>query len=110
VFNHEHRVAEIAQVFERSQQAIVVPIVQADGRLVENVEDAAQLRSDLCRQTNSRLLSTGNVAADRPSEMYPSPTSCRNCKRSVIVRCGQQYSSLRQLDFRAVSSARDQQG
>ena len=57
VLDDQNGVAEIAQVFERGQQAIVVAMVQADGGLVENVEDAAQLRSDLRRQTDALAFS-----------------------------------------------------
>src|ERR1039457_3637317 len=47
VLDYEHRVAEVAQIFECGEKASIVTMVQADGRFVENVEDAAQLRSDL---------------------------------------------------------------
>ena len=42
MLDHEHGVAEIAQRFQRLQQALVVAMMQADGRLVEDVEDTAQ--------------------------------------------------------------------
>ena len=41
VLDDEHGVAEVAQVFERGEQALVVAMVQTDGGLVENVEHAA---------------------------------------------------------------------
>ena len=36
VLDHEHRVAQVAQVLQRADQALVVALVQADGRLVEH--------------------------------------------------------------------------
>ena len=42
VLDDEDRVAQIAQLFERFDEAGVVALVQADGGLVEDVEDTAQ--------------------------------------------------------------------
>src|SRR5882724_10918872 len=42
VFDHDDRVAEIAQVDERVEQTLVVALVQSDRRLIENVHDADQ--------------------------------------------------------------------
>jgi len=47
VLDHEDGVAKIAQIFQRREKTPVVAVVQADGWLVENVENAAQLRSNL---------------------------------------------------------------
>ena len=35
-------VAQVAQVLQRADQAVVVALVQADGRLVQHVHDAGQ--------------------------------------------------------------------
>ena len=59
VLDDEHGVAQVAQFFERGDQAIVVARVQADGRLVQHVEHAAQLRADLRRQANALRLAAG---------------------------------------------------
>ena len=59
MLDDEHRVAQVAQLFERRNQAIVVARVQADGRLVEHVEHAAQLRADLRRQANALRFAAG---------------------------------------------------
>ena len=53
VLDHQHGVAEIAQIFERSQQPPVVAVVQSDRRLVQHIQHAAQLRSNLRRQPNA---------------------------------------------------------
>src|SRR6266849_9117370 len=47
VLDDEHGVAEIAKLLEGAEQASVVAGVQADGGLVEDVEDAAEARADL---------------------------------------------------------------
>ena len=50
VLDHEHGVAEVAQPLERPDQLAVVALVQADRRLVEDVEHADELRPDLRRE------------------------------------------------------------
>ncbi len=47
VLDDDHGVAEVAQVFERGQQAVVVALVQADGGFVEDVEHAGEAGADL---------------------------------------------------------------
>jgi hypothetical protein len=47
MFHHDDRVALVAQVLQRREQPVVVALVQADGRLVEDVEDAGQAGADL---------------------------------------------------------------
>ena len=56
VLHHQHGVAQIAQRFQRLQQAVVIAMVQADRRLVEHVEHAAQLGADLRRQPDALAL------------------------------------------------------
>jgi len=50
VLDHEHGVAEVAQALERPDQLAVVALVEADRRLVEDVEHADELAPDLRRQ------------------------------------------------------------
>ena len=40
VLDDDQRVADVAQVLERADEAVVVPLMKADGRLVEDVEYA----------------------------------------------------------------------
>ncbi len=42
VLDDDHRVAEVAQAHERVEQALVVALVQADRRFVEDVHHADQ--------------------------------------------------------------------
>ncbi len=50
VLDHEHGVPQVAQPLERADQLRVVALVQADRGLVEDVENADELRADLRRQ------------------------------------------------------------
>ena len=50
VLDHHDRVAQLADGVERPHQALRVPRMQADGRLVQDVEHPAELRPDLRRQ------------------------------------------------------------
>ncbi len=53
MLDHQHGVAQVAQRFQRLQQAIVVAMMQTDRRLIEHVQHAAQLRANLRRQANA---------------------------------------------------------
>src|SRR5262252_1569249 len=52
VLDHDDRVADVAEPFERADHLHVVLRVEADARLVEDVEHAHQTRSDLGRQAD----------------------------------------------------------
>ena len=47
MLNDNDRVAEIAQMVKRIEQARVVALVQANGRFVKNVEDTGKTGADL---------------------------------------------------------------
>ena len=46
VLHHNHGITEIAQMDKRTQQALVIALVQADGRLVQHVHNANQARTN----------------------------------------------------------------
>ena len=50
VLHDEHGVAQVPQPGQRRDELGVVPLVEADGRLVQDVQDAHQRRADLGRQ------------------------------------------------------------
>lgn len=56
VFDHQHRVAGVAQLLEAVNQPLVVALVESDARLVEDVEDVDQLRADLRGQADALAL------------------------------------------------------
>ena len=62
VLDDEHGVAEVAQALERGDQAVVVRRVQADGRLVADVEHAHQRGADLRGQADALRLAAGEGA------------------------------------------------
>ena len=53
VLDHDHRVAEVAQLLERRQEPAVVALVQADRGLIEDVHDAGEPGSDLAGKANA---------------------------------------------------------
>ena len=59
VLDDQDGVAEVAQVFERVEQALVVALVQADGGLVEDVEDAAEPGADLRGEADALAFASG---------------------------------------------------
>ena len=59
VLDDQHGVAQVAQRFKSGQQAAVVARVQADGRLVQHVKDAAQPRTDLGGQADALRFAAG---------------------------------------------------
>src|ERR1700733_1077231 len=73
VLDDEHSVAKIAQRFERTDQAIIISRVKSDGWFVENIEDAAQARSNLRRETNSLRLAARKRCRGAVERQIPEP-------------------------------------
>ena len=81
VLDDDHGVAEVAQAFERADQARVVGGVQADSRLVADVEHTHQPGADLRREADALRLAAGErrratverqvVEADFDQEVEP---------------------------------------
>ena len=67
VLDDDERVAEVAQPQQRVEQLLVVPLVQADRRLVEHVEHADQAGADLGGEPDPLRLAAGQGRA-RPVE------------------------------------------
>ncbi len=47
MLDHDHRVAEVAQPLQGREQPVVVALMEADRRLVQDIEHAGQARADL---------------------------------------------------------------
>ena len=60
MLDHDDRVAEVAQVLQRVEQAGVVALVEADGGLVEHVEHAGQAGADLRGQPDALALAAAD--------------------------------------------------
>ena len=71
VLDDDDGVPQIPQPLQRRDQALVVALVQADGRLVEDVQDADQAAADLAGQADALRL----AARERP---------CRARQRQVV--------------------------
>ena len=56
VLDDDHGVAGVAEPLERLDQPPVVALVEADRRLVEHVEDPAEVRADLRREPDALRL------------------------------------------------------
>ena len=59
VFDDQHRVAQVAQVGQGFQQALVISLVQTDGGFVEDVHHTDQSGADLRRQANALRFTAG---------------------------------------------------
>ncbi len=53
VLDDDHRVADVAQAAQRAEQPLVVALVQADRRFVEDVHDAGEAGADLAREPDA---------------------------------------------------------
>ena len=81
VLDDDERVAEVTQLAQRGQQLFVIALVQADGRLVENIQHAHERRADLRGEPDALALATGQrsrrarkrqvLQADALQEMQP---------------------------------------
>jgi len=59
VLDDQDRVAQITQAFETLEQALIIALMQANARLVEDIEHPHQARTNLRCQTNALAFSTG---------------------------------------------------
>ncbi|MDT4850806.1 hypothetical protein FQZ97_849670 [compost metagenome] len=60
VLDDDDAVAEIAQVLQGADQAVVVALVQADGGFVQHVHHAGQARADLAGQADALRFPAGD--------------------------------------------------
>ncbi len=76
---------------ERAEQAVVVALMQPDGRLVEHIENAREARADLRGEADAlRFTARQRAGRARRASRYSRPTSLRNASRSRIsfrMRC-----------------------
>ena len=81
VLHHDESIPQIAQMLQRPQQQVVVPLVQADGRFVQNIQHPHQRGADLGGQPDALALAAGQGACltgqgqvlqtHRPQEAQP---------------------------------------
>src|SRR5262249_32823408 len=63
MLNYEDGVSQVAQALERPQQSVVVALVQADARFVEDVEHTDQAGTDLGGQSDALRFAAAQRAA-----------------------------------------------
>ncbi|CCJ99707.1 hypothetical protein BN130_2423 [Cronobacter malonaticus 507] len=56
VLHHNYCIAKITQVNQRTEQAFVIALMQADGRLIQHIHHTHQARADLACQTDTLRL------------------------------------------------------
>ena len=59
MLHHDHGIAQIPQVLQGAQQLVVVPLVQADAGLVQDIADPHQAGADLGGQADALGLPAG---------------------------------------------------
>ena len=64
MLDDDHRVAEIAQMDERFEQARIVALMQADRGLVQHIEHAGQARADLRGEPDALAFAARQRARD----------------------------------------------
>ena len=72
------------QFVQRGQQLLVVPGVQADGGLVQDVEHPAQVRAELGRQPDALASPPESVGTPRPKLQIAQPDLAQKFSRSRI--------------------------
>ena len=58
VFHHNHRITQVSKLLQRMNQTDVIPLVQSDTGLVEDIKHIHQLTSDLRCQPDTLTFST----------------------------------------------------
>jgi hypothetical protein len=53
MFDHDHRIALIAQVFQRIQQAGIVALMQTNRGFIKHIKNPREARADLAGQTDA---------------------------------------------------------
>ena len=59
MLHHQQRVAHIFEILQGGDQLVIVPLVQADTGLIQNIAHPHQTGTDLGRQTDPLRLTTG---------------------------------------------------
>ena len=59
VLHHDQGVAQIPEAAQRGQQLVVIPLVQADGRLIQNIQHTHQAAADLGGKADTLALAAG---------------------------------------------------
>ena len=78
MFHHNQGIAHITQLFQGRQQLVIVPLMQSDGRLIQNIQHAHQRRTNLCCQTDALALTAGKCGG--------SPGQCQIAQSHILQK------------------------
>jgi hypothetical protein len=73
VLHHHYGVPHVAQMPERREEAAVVTRVESDRGLVEDVDDAGQLRANLAREPDALRFPAGERRGETIERKIPEP-------------------------------------
>ena len=59
MLHHNEGIAQIPELFQGHKQLVIVTLVKADGRLVQNIQNACQRRANLGSQSDTLALAAG---------------------------------------------------
>ena len=59
VLNYNNSIADIAQLFQRMYESVVITLMKSYGRLIKDIENIHQLTTYLCSKTNTLTLTSG---------------------------------------------------
>ena len=62
VLYHDHRIAEVPQIFQRSNELVIITLMQTDAGLVQHVEHTGKCTADLGGQADALALAAGKGA------------------------------------------------
>ncbi len=104
-------VADVAQVLERAEQALVVALVEADGGLVEDVEHAGEAGADLAGQPDALALAARQrargagkrqiIQADIDEKVQPLADLLEDADGDLVLLLGQRFGQVGEPGERA---------
>ena len=53
VLDHQHAVADVAQMFEGANEAVVISLMQTNARLIQHIHHTGEARANLAGQSNA---------------------------------------------------------
>ena len=71
MLHHQEGIAQVPEVFQRGQELVVIPLVQSDGGLVQDIEDPHQGRADLGGQADALALAAGEGSGGAAEGQVP---------------------------------------
>ena len=83
MLHHDQRVAQIAQLAQGREQLRVVALVQADARLIQNIEHAHQGGADLRGEPDALRFAAGERARRAAEREIIQPDACQEVQTAA---------------------------